>query len=377
MVPDDELKQAAPAYLKIIADLKKRINSGEYTPGMVILSEREMCDRYKVSRITARRALDELANEGWVERIQGKGSFVRRPQKQPSAAKQIALVVDGIYDFGTLPIILRGVEREANRLGFQVAFFNSECRFDKCREIAHSVIQGGFDGVIIDPIQSDEDYERNLELIDELERHRIPVVLIQKYLFNHPDRYSYVISDNYSGAFLLVEHLVNVGHRRIAFIHDSFNSGIFARYQGYQSALLEHDLEIDNRLIREIQDIKEIDGTVDRFLNEVKEPPTALFCGNDLMAFEVLRLMREKKIKVPEDVSVVGFDNLPGSSIASVGLTTVSQQLEAMGIKAVKAVKHRSSGHFDDKVQFVLPCELVVRESCGVHLKELRIASGT
>lgn len=373
---DPMFRKAAPAYLKIMLDLKRRIDSGVFSPNQPILSEREICDEYKVSRITARRALDELEKQNYIERIQGKGSFIRAPRNIVRSARRIALVVDGIYDQGTLPIILRGIEQEAHQSGYQITFFNSQCQFDKYEEVAKMILQGEFDGVILDPIQSDREYERNLELIDRLEAESIPVILIQKYLFNHPERYSYVISEDYRGAYYLTEHLIRIGHRRIAFVHDEFNSGSFARMQGYKGALLVGNLELNDRLIHHIHNISEVPSIIESYLkmNE-EEAPTAVFCVNDLLAYEFMRVLRKKEVSIPERLALVGFDDLPSSALLAVPLTTVAQQIEEIGVQAVRALKHRMNGHQTEKIQIVLPCKLVIRQSCGARRQPVPIAA--
>jgi GntR family transcriptional regulator of arabinose operon len=354
----------APAYLKILQDLEKRIDSQEFSPQKPVPSEREICVHYQVSRITARRALDELAGRGRIVRLQGKGSFISKPRQWSNSGK-IALVVDGVYDHGCLPIVLRGIEEESHQLGYQISFFNGEGRFDKHLEITERILDSGFNGVIMDPHQSDEEYERNTELIDALEQERIPVVLVQKYPFHHPDCYSYVVSDDHRGGFLVTEHLLQVGHRRIAFLQDAFNSSSFNRLQGYRSALLEYGVAITDDMVRKVGDPEGVERTLREWLSLGGQRPTAVFAVNDLMAYMVVHALDHLGVSVPHDLALVGFDDLPTSKFLAVPLTTVIQQIERIGSTAMKALQFRMSGHFEDRIQFVCPVSLALRESCG------------
>lgn len=354
----------APAYLKILRDLEKRIDSQEFSPQKPVPSEREICIHYQVSRITARRALDELANRGRIVRLQGKGSFISKPRQWSNSGK-IALVVDGVYDHGCLPIVLRGIEEESHQLGYQVSFFNGEGRFDKHLEITERILDSGFNGVIMDPHQSDEEYERNTELIDALEQEGIPVVLVQKYPFHHPDRYSYVVSDDHRGGFLITEHLLQIGHRRIGFLQDAFNSSSFNRLQGYRSALLEAGVSMSEDLVQKACDPESVEATLKEWLNMGDERPSAVFAVNDLMAYMVIHALQNLGVSIPQDLALVGFDDLPTSKFLAVPLTTVIQQIEQIGSTAMKALQFRMNGHFEDRIQFVCPVSLAVRESCG------------
>ena len=354
----------APAYLKILRDLERRINSQEFSPQEPVPSEREICIHYQVSRITARRALDELANRGRIVRLQGKGSFISESQSRSSGEK-VALVVDGVYDHGCLPIVLRAIEEESHQLGYQVSFFNGEGRFDKHLEITERILASGFSGVIMDPHQSDEEYERNTELIDALEEQQIPVVLVQKYPFHRPDCYSYVVSDDYRGGFLITEHLLNNGHRNVAFLQDAFNSSSFNRLQGYQSALLEYGVPISDDLVRKVRNPEGVEETLREWLSLGDQRPSAIFAVNDLMAYMVVHALENLGTSIPDELALVGYDDLPTSRFLAVPLTTVRQQIERIGTTAMKALQFRMSGHFEDRIQFVCPVSLVVRASCG------------
>ncbi len=363
----------APAYLKILRDLERRINSQEFSPQKPVPSEREICVHYHVSRITARRALDELANLGRIVRLQGKGSFISKANPRSSGEK-IALVVDGVYDHGCLPIVLRAIEEESHQLGYQVSFFNGEGRFDKHLEITERILSSGFSGVIMDPHQSDEEYERNTELIDTLEQHHIPVVLVQKYPFHRPDCYSYVVSDDYRGGFLITEHLLKIGHRNVAFLQDAFNSSSFNRLQGYRSALLEYGVPISEELVRKVRNPEGVEETLREWLGLGDLRPTAVFAVNDLMAYMVVHALENLGVSIPYDLALTGYDDLPTSRFLAVPLTTIIQQIERIGTTAMKALQFRMSGHFEDRIQFVCPVSLVVRESCGWRLQTTSVS---
>lgn len=172
------------------------------------------------------------------------------------------------------------------------------------------------------------------------------------------------------GAFEATTHLIQLGHRSIGYIAEPDDpTGSQERLKGYKAALREHDLAIDESLIvrgtfREGSGARAVEMLMDR-----PEPPTAIFAANDLMAIEALARLRSKGYRVPEDVAVVGFDDVKIASIGGIDLTTVSQPKQEIGQEAVRLLINRLSGRPRATRQVTFSPYLVIRKTCGQYLR--------
>ena len=168
--------------------------------------------------------------------------------------------------------------------------------------------------------------------------------------------------DNEHGAWLAVQHLIELGHRKIAFITGPANHlDADERLAGYRRALEEADIAYDPALVVE-GDFHEAGGVLAiNQLFETKQTFTAVFAANDLSAYGARLCLYRKGVRVPDDISLVGFDDLPGSSYTTPPLTTVRQPLYDMGLIATRALRSLMNG--ESAAEQIPPVELVVRET--------------
>jgi LacI family transcriptional regulator len=174
---------------------------------------------------------------------------------------------------------------------------------------------------------------------------------------------------NWSGGYNATEHLIELGHKRIGHITGSMDLGCAVdRLAGYQSALKTHHLEEDPELVYE-GDFAQPDGYVGALaLLDLPTPPTAIFAANDVMAMGVMDAVRSRGLRVPEDISIVGFDDIPQASLVRPALTTINQPLEKMGRVATQILLNMLDNPENQKTRIELPTHLVTRESCGKPL---------
>jgi DNA-binding LacI/PurR family transcriptional regulator len=177
-----------------------------------------------------------------------------------------------------------------------------------------------------------------------------------------------IVLDHRLAADLALEHLVKLGHRRIAFIKgQEFSSDTEARWDGIVQSATKLGLTIDAKLITQLQgDVSSPDlgYHVTRRLLTKRESFSAIFAFNDISAIGAIRALREKGLRVPEDVSVVGFDDIQSAAFQNPGLTTVRQPLRKMGKIAAETVLRRiTRDGAEHPVQITVEPELVVRES--------------
>ena len=173
-------------------------------------------------------------------------------------------------------------------------------------------------------------------------------------------------SDNLNGARLATQHLIDLGHRRIALLAGRSDlQSAQLREQGYRQALTNAGIEIDPDLVRSGDYDPDVSADATRWLLAKADPPTAIFAANDVSAIASIRVAGELGLRVPEDLSVVGFDNIPDSALCEPPLTTVEQPIHDMGKLATEALIKLVNGETLEASHVTLPTQLVMRRSTG------------
>ncbi len=264
------------------------------------------------------------------------------------------------------PILIRGVADACNihHYHLMLSLFsqgqagNSRARQD---ELYQQVLRGRYlDGVVISSAPLDD------PIFPRLLQDGVPFVIVGRYPH---ERIHYVDVDNVNGARMAVEHLLRLGHERIATITGPLNMCAGQdRLEGYRQALASRGIPIDEKLIAEGDFTEQGGRTAMQRLLPYR--PTALFAASDVMAIGAIKVIRDAGMRVPEDIAVVGFDDIPLASMVEPPLTTVRQPIEQLGSMAVKlliGLMENPEGNTVHRV--VLPTELVVRASCGIKAK--------
>lgn len=191
----------------------------------------------------------------------------------------------------------------------------------------------------------------------------IPVVAIDPHA--GPAGMPTIDSDNFNGAVLATDHLLRLGHRRIGLLAgrpDLESSRL--REAGYKSALAAAGVGFDPALVRIGGYRRESSIEPARELLSLADPPTAIFAANDLSAIGTMEAVHSLGLSVPEDISVIGFDNVPESALASPALTTINQPMQQMGAEAIALLIDLIDGTGERAIHLRLPTELVERDSC-------------
>jgi LacI family transcriptional regulator len=257
------------------------------------------------------------------------------------------------------PLLLRGATETCNTHQYHLllSLFDDPTAQE---EMYQRVLRNGYlDGVIVASTSLDD------PLIPRMLDDQMPFVLVG----GHPDeRVHYVDADNVGGARMAVEHLIRLGHQRIATITgplDTLHGQ--RRLEGYRQALQAHHIQVDENLIAE-GDFTEVSGSTG-IQQLLPASPSAVFVASDPMAIGALKALRLMGKQVPQDVALVSFDDIPLASAMEPPITTVRQPVQRMGALAVEMllnVLESSPSENGSPVQrIVLPTELVVRTSCG------------
>ena len=177
---------------------------------------------------------------------------------------------------------------------------------------------------------------------------------------------SYIAVDNVKGGAMAAEYLINLGHKRIATVTGNIQTqaGI-DRLEGFQKALVKKDIALDPKYIFKGDYSRRSARTAGERFFALDDPPTAVFAASDDMALEAIAVIIERGLKIPGDISVIGFDDNPASLYGPVALTTIKQPLFKMAEDAVRYLNAIVSGKKNTPAKILLIPELVTRESCG------------
>ena len=367
---------------QLMTYFRERILDGRLSVGTRLPTDEELAALYQISRDSVRQALALLASEGLIERVQGRGTFVSQPPANGSPVtqlkqKQIGLVLNRTSRTQLTMNLLVGVEQAAKSHGYNVSFTYTEGEQEQqARDIARLRANNVL-GMIIWTM-GDTTYDASIQ---QLQADHIPLVLMDRYF---PDlAIDYVGSDNAGGGYRATEHLLILGHRRIGFVfareETLQTTSVYERWQGYCKALQKYEVPYDETLV--VPDFGQLQmgassphqGLVE-FLQR-PDRPGAIFAVNDYVALDVLRAAKAIHLRIPEDLAVVGFDDLEFAALVSPPLTTVVQQFIDIGLRAGTLLINRIEGIVGAPKHIELPTNLIIRESCGAQLHVKKILS--
>lgn len=369
-----------PMYELIQNDIISKIQSGAYGEGERVPSEQELIHTWKVSRTTATKALTELSLNGYIHRIQGKGSFVnplgshlspgehltfRTDQgKSQNLPPKVGVIIPDYYDYHSSNII-RGI---MDTLCFPSYFVTIAHSFDRRQEeyALNYFLQSGYDGILIYPV----DFEFYSDTILQMALNKYPLVLMDR---TFPGIHCMSVTcDNSRGCELGISHLISLGHRKIAFIAcTSFREQVTRlRCDSYLNIMASHGLPgifYEGFFLAD-----SAPSTQKDFLRQVKEGAiTAVIASNSNAALMLYQICTESGIKIPESLSVLCFDH-PNFFRQPSGnfFTYLEQNSFDMGREAALLLQQALSGEKKpDREQIVLQPALMVNQSTRM-LKE-------
>ncbi len=360
-----------PRYQIVTEALRQQLATGVLSAGVKLPALRELADQFKVSTNTVRNAIRVLEHEGCLYHVPDIGAFVK-PTVPARVATRVTVALVTIDIGGALEMgIARGVEQacQEKEWGLQIldAQANAELEARNLLRLADS----GTHGAIIMPISDQE----NFETLVELKLSGYPIVLVDRGVPGL--KVDLVESDHERGAYLATRHLLEQGHTRVYMVTDPPTAtSIVDRIRGFERAMMEHGHEPTRRMqffveraasFRGLQQHKRWLGGYEAALPLLRsaQMPLAIFAHNDYSAWGVLEACRELGLRVPQDVSIVGFDDSEITRAMSPPLTTVAQRTWDIGRTAIQLLEERfQAGGAEREPRLVrIPAELVVRES--------------
>lgn len=354
-------------YRQVYQDLKDKIVSGYHKPGELLPSEREVGEAYHVDRTTVRKAFSLLVEEGLVEKKAGKGSVVIRQGDEkedpagapsPNGAKTIAFLLPkstNKSDRITVPFyseLFYNIEKECRALGYTLLYSS----LDDSEDLGHLLDQHkDISGIM---------FVSNISAgcITQTVEKKIPCVLLNSVNPQIPS----VLSDNYSGTYAAAGYLIQKGHRDIAILN-GIPDYVSARerYQGAAAAMASYGVTIKKEHYM-CADTWEADGgyrVTEAMLAACSKPPTAILAFNDRLASGAIQAIRQAGLSVPDDISIIGYDNSDHARYSIPRISTVEIHVPWMAKAALRNLMDQIAYGERYPLKILIPATLTLYDS--------------
>lgn len=358
----------SPVYRQVTEILRGLVLDGEYRPGERIESDRALAERFGVARLTMRKAIKELVDQGVLVRGRGKQGTSVSPDppilhpQEPAESANLGLCFLDLYR-STHPYFSRltkALTDYCDRAGvpFTVCVVHaSDIFYRRDVPVVRAIREGSVRGLLLAGRMSIED-------IYALRILRVPHVWINHELAS--ESIPATLADYADGAFSAVSHLLELGHRRIALLLGTpRNRASYLSAAGYRLGLRSGGIEFEPRLVVQGSFVEESGYQMAREVLSHEPRPTALFAADDLIACGAMKAAHELDLRIPEDISIVGYGNLVSPYATAPSLTTLEIHLEEMAVAAAELLENICSGHTIEDAQRVFRPDLIVRESTG------------
>ncbi len=340
-------KRVTEAFIPTIKDVAKTANVSTATVSLVINNHKRISPETKLK---VNKAIEELnyhpfrSARGLVSQTTGNIGFI--------LTEDHFLRSEPFYTR-----IFLGTEFAARENELYILLTTAPADFKTGDKLPRFVLERNVDGIIIAG-------KVPCDLITSLEKYNLPLVFIDYYPENN--KYSEVLIDNISGGKKAVQHLIKLGHEKIAYIAgDIQHPSIRDRFQGYKLALEERGLAYDSTyyVIDEENPARENGYNAAKKLLNKNKNITAIFACNDAMAIGVMQYLRENKISIPGNISLIGFDNVEADLSLDPTLSTISVEKTDMGIEAIRLMAEILKNKVKSIKKVLVPVELISRKS--------------
>lgn len=313
-----------------------------------------------VKESTRNRVMEVVEQLGYVASLPARSLAGGR-------SRTIGLLVPNL-DIGYVGTITQGIDRALSKANCDLVLYTSHHQPSKETYYVNTIANGITEGVLLVAPQYMSTY------LDTLRESDFPYVLIDQA--DATGSSNIVEATNYQGAYEATRYLCQLGHTRIAFILGALDVwSAVERLRGYKAALADCRIPIIEELILKGNYQQQGGYAVTKqMLNNVDPPPTAIFASNDMSAFGAMDAAREHGLRIPEDISIVGFDDIPQASLVYPKLTTVRQPLEQMGQVAAEMLVERIADPSRPPQRVTLATQLIIRDSCTP--RQLQVSEG-
>jgi DNA-binding LacI/PurR family transcriptional regulator len=359
--------RGTPKYQQVYSALRRDIQSGRLAGGDRLPSEAELVRLFGASRITVGRAVRDLQAAGLVERRAGSGTFVKHAQK--SAGLSFGLLIPDLGDTEIFEPICQGMMASPLAAAHALVWgsiTSTGSKADDAWQLCRQYIERRVSGVFFAPLElAAEKDDANERIARALDAAGTPVVLLDRTVVPYPRRghHDLVGIDNRRAGYVITEHLLMLGARRLAFVAmPNTAATVDARAAGFREALYAAEVPVHPSLVQRV-DPGDVPA-VKRLMESLT--PAGIVCANDRTAARLMRTLIGLGLRVPEDVRLVGIDDADFAELLPVPLTTLRQPSREIGDAAMAAMLQRIARRDLPTRDVLLHCELVVRRSSGV-----------
>jgi len=354
-----------PKYKRIYQKLREMLSNGVYTEGHKLPSENELVEKFGASRPTVRRALAQLETEGFVEKKMGSGSVVSQRSNHKSLVFGLLIPELGMTEI--FEPICQGISQA--RLGthhdmlWGPTFIPGGSRESQAESLCRYYIERKVSGVFFAPMEHFEGRDEiNLQIVRALDDAQIPVVLLDRDVVIFPNRSKYDVIgiDNRRAGYVLTEHLLLTGARRVAFLARPFSAHtVDIRLVGYREALVAHQGDQAQSRIKwaDPSDAAAIRDFLDR------AQPDAIICANDYTAAQLMITLNDFGIQVPAHIRIAGLDDVKYAKLLQTPLTTIHQPCQEIGSAALLAMLDRIARPTAPSRDVLVDFQLMIRKS--------------
>jgi GntR family transcriptional regulator, arabinose operon transcriptional repressor len=362
-----KLETQPPKYKQVYASLWRDIQAGRLKRGERLPSEAQLVRTFGASRITVGRAVRDLQLQGLVERRAGSGTYVKAPHA--AAALSFGLLIPDLGETEIFEPVCQGMmasplaSRHALVWGSPQGAGTS--KEDRAWQLCRQYIERRVSGVFFAPLEfTSATDDVNRRIAQALDAAKIPVVLLDRTVTAYPERghHDLVGIDNRRAGYVVTEHLLRLGSRRISFVALPHGAAtVDAREAGYREALFAWDVTVDKARIHRLDpaDAARVRALIDA------DRPEAIVCANDRTAGHLMQTLLRLGLSVPRDVRLVGIDDVEFARLLPVPLTTLRQPTRQIGDAALSAMLERVARKDLPVRDILLDCQLIVRDSCG------------
>lgn len=359
----------ASKFSSIASTLRGELSSGTLSTGDRYFSENQLAVRFGVSRPTAGRALAALTEEGLLERRVGSGTFIRRTTNRSAEApprRTFGLILAGLGSTETWDPLTTQIARACSTAGMFVAIGPDPTPQDDvaaAQALVDQYLAQGVDGVFFSPMENVEHRQQeNIAIVERLRDAHVPIVLIDRDVFEFPERsdLDLVSIDSFQAGVQIGRHLARAQRTRPCFLsRPGHPATTDLRVAGCRTALQAAGLAVDQdwHVSGEPSDVDIVRAVI------AERSPDVIVCSNDLTAALLIQSLTRLRLRVPDDLAVVGFDDVVYSTLLSVSLTTMHQPFAAIARTALRAMVERVANPRIDPRQLLLTARLVVRDS--------------
>ncbi|HIR13264.1 MAG TPA: GntR family transcriptional regulator [Candidatus Choladousia intestinavium] len=351
-------------YLEAAAWIRERILSGQLRPGDRVESENELSGIFGLSRQTARHALETLVQQGMLERVRGSGTYVREgagTHRKKERLSDTITIVSTYVDSYIFPRILQSMIKILEEAGFgvKVMLTNNQLETER-RLLMRHLEEDSRDPLIVEPVMSGLP-SPNVQYYRQIWEKGIPVLFFHSY---YPElSIPHISMDDVKAGRAAAEYLISQGHREIGGIFKRDDGQGPRRYKGFLEAVCQAGIPIREERIcwfdtQELKDGLEKNPLILKRLSGC----TACVCYNDQVGHILTGMCRQAGIQVPEDLSIVSFDNSELAKLNSVPLTSIAHPMERLGEKTAKAMLRMIQDSWEDVTYEFVP-EMEIRSS--------------